>query len=51
MLNVMGRGMEMGMEWKNEIRKDKLVPFLKGLIGHDFDHIGEPQYGFKRGKT
>lgn len=24
------------MEWKNESRKDKLVPFLKGLKGHDF---------------
>lgn len=42
---------EMGMEWKNGIRKDKLVAFLKGLIGHDFHHTGEPQYGFKRDKT
>lgn len=27
---------EMGMEWKNESRKDKLVLLLKGLTGHDF---------------
>lgn len=24
------------MEWKNESRKDKLVPLLEGLTGHDF---------------
>lgn len=42
---------EMGMEQKNESREDKLVPFLKGLIGHDFDRTGEPQYGFKRDNT
>jgi hypothetical protein len=24
------------VEWKNESRKDKLVPLLEGLTGHDF---------------